>query len=147
LTAAGVPGQRRRVEKDSPMPALSARRQQEYDALGYDPKKVFVALTRLKHAFARKDFEAFAALVTYPLPIQRKSGTPLTARNADELRPHRALIFSAHNAAVVKAQAFQGLGLRDEGAVVGKGEFLISGACTDGADGPCAYGITAVDLR
>ena len=129
------------------MPALSARRKQEYDALGYDPRKVFVALTRLKQAFARKDFEAFAKLVTYPLPINRKSGAALTVQNAEELRPHRELIFSAHNAAVVKGQAFQTLSLRDEGAAVGKGEFLIGGNCTDEPGKPCAYGVTAIDLR
>jgi hypothetical protein len=48
---------------------------------------------------------------------------------------------------VVKAQTFQALLLKDEGAAVGKGEFLISGTCTDGGDKPCEYGVTAVDLR
>jgi hypothetical protein len=135
------------MDKDAGMPPLSARRKQEYEALGYDPKKVYAALTRLKAAFAHKDFEAFARLATYPLPINRKSGAALTAQNAAELRPHRDLIFTAHNAAVVKAQAFQTLILKDEGAAVGKGEFLISGTCTDGGDKPCEYGVTAVDLR
>jgi len=129
------------------MPPLSPRRQQEYEALGYDPKKVFAALGKLKQAFARKDFEAFARLVTYPVPINRKSGGALTVDSADQLRPHKDLIFSAHNATVVKTQAFQTLTLKDEGAAVGKGEFLISGNCTDGGDKPCAYGITAIDLR
>ncbi|HXU82309.1 MAG TPA: hypothetical protein VN914_12995 [Polyangia bacterium] len=129
------------------MPPLPARRKQEYEALGYDPKKVFAALTRLKAAFAHKDFEAFAKLVTYPLPINRKSGGVVTVEKAADLRPHKELIFSAHNAAVVKAQTFQALLLKDEGAAVGKGEFLISGTCTDGGDKPCEYGVTAVDLR
>jgi hypothetical protein len=135
------------MEKDGGMPPLTPRRKQEYDALGYDPRKVYLALSRLKQAFAHQDFQAFARLVTYPLPISRKSGAALTVQNAAELRPHEGLIFSAHNAAVVKAQAFQTLTLKDEGAAVGKGEFLISGACTDGGDKPCAYGVTAVDLR
>jgi hypothetical protein len=135
------------MEKAGGMPPLSPRRQQEYEALGYDPKKVYVALQRLKRAFARKDFEAFAKLATYPLPINRKSGAALTAQSAAELRPHKDLIFSAHNAAVVKAQAFQTLTLKDEGAAVGQGEFLLSGNCTDGGDKPCEYGVTAVDLR
>jgi hypothetical protein len=135
------------MEKDAVMPPLGARRKQEYEALGYDPKKVFIALGKLKQAFARKDFDAFARLCTYPLPVQRKSGAALTAENAEQLRPHKDLIFSAHNAAVVKTQAFATLTLKDEGAAVGKGEFLISGNCTDGGDKPCAYGITAVDLR
>jgi len=135
------------MEKEPRMPPLSARRQQEYEALGYDPKKVFAALGKLKQAFARKDFEAFARLCTYPLTVQRKSGAALTVEDADQLRPHKDLVFSAHNAAVVKGQAFQTLTLKDEGAAVGKGEFLISGNCTDGGDKPCAYGITAVDLR
>jgi len=129
------------------MPPLPPRRRQEYEALGYDPKKVYGALTKLKAAFAHKDFEAFAKLVTYPLPVQRRSGGTLTVQNAAELRAHKDLIFSAHNAAVVKAQAFQSLLLKDEGAAVGKGEFLISGSCTDGGDKPCEYGVTAVDLR
>lgn len=129
------------------MPPLPPRRQQEYEALGYDPKKVFAALNRLKQAFAHKDFEALAKLVTYPLPIQRKSGGALSVENAEQLRPHKDLIFSPHNAAVVKTQAFQTLTLKDEGAAVGKGEFLISGSCTDGADKPCHYGVTAIDLR
>jgi hypothetical protein len=64
------------------MPPLPARRKQEYEALGYDPKKVFAALTRLKAAFAHKDFEAFAKLVTYPLPINRKSGGVVTVEKA-----------------------------------------------------------------
>jgi hypothetical protein len=135
------------MEKNGGMPPLTSRRKQEYDALGYDPKKVHAALTRLKQAFAHKDFEAFARLVTYPLPINRKSGAALTVQNAEELRPHKELIFSAHNAAVVKAQAFQTLTLKDEGAAVGNGEFLISGNCTDTPDKPCQYGVTAVDLR
>jgi hypothetical protein len=135
------------MEKDSGMPPLSARRKQEYEALGYDPKKVFIALGKLKQAFARKDFDAFTRLCTYPLPILRKSGASLTAENAEQMRPHKDLIFSPHNAAVVKAQSFQTLSLRDEGAAVGKGEFLISGNCTDGADKPCVYGVTAIDLR
>ena len=129
------------------MPPLSARRKQEFEALGYDPKKVFIALGKLKQAFAHKDFEAFARLVTYPVPLQRKSGAALTVERAEQLRPHKDLILSAHNAAVVKAQAFQTLTLKDEGAAVGKGEFLISGTCTDGGDKPCNYGITAIDLR
>ena len=135
------------MEKDGGMPPLSARRKQEFDALGYDPKKVFIALGKLKQAFAHKDFEAFARLVTYPLPLQRKSGAALTVQNAGELQAHKDLIFSAHNAAVVKGQAFATLTLKDEGAVVGKGEFLISGSCTDGGDKPCNYGVTAIDLR
>jgi len=129
------------------MPPLSPRRKQEYEALGYDPRKVFVALQRLKQAFARKDFDAFAQLATYPLPIARKSGAPLTVQNAAELRPHKDLIFSAHNTALVKAQSFQNLLLKDEGAALGKGEFLLSGTCTDGGDKPCVYGVTAIDLR
>jgi hypothetical protein len=134
------------MEKDGGMPPLPARRKQEYEALGYDPKKVFAALNRLKRAFARKDFEAFAKLVTYPVPVERKSGS-LTVQDAAELASHKELVFSAHNAAVVKAQTFQALTLKDEGAAVGKGEFLISGACTDGGDKPCEYGVTAIDLR
>jgi hypothetical protein len=135
------------MEKEARMPPLSPRRQQEYEALGYDPKKVFAALNRLKEAFARKDFDAFARLVTYPVPIQRKSGAPLMAENAGQLQPQKDLIFTARNAAVVKGQAFQTLTLKDEGAVVGKGEFLIAGNCTDGGDKPCSYGVTAIDLR
>jgi hypothetical protein len=135
------------MDKEAGMPPLSPRRKQEFEALGYDPKKVFAALAKLKQAFARKDFEAFARLVTYPLPINRKSGVPLTVENAEQLKAQKDLIFSAHNATVVKGQAFQTLTLKDEGAAVGKGEFLISGNCTDGGDKPCAYGITAVDLR
>jgi hypothetical protein len=134
------------MAKDGAMPPLPPRRKQEYEALGYDPKKVYAALERLKQAFARKDFDAFAKLVTYPVPIDRKSGA-VTIQNAAELAPQKELIFSAHNAAVVKAQTFQALTLKDEGAAVGKGEFLISGTCTDGGDKPCAYGVTAIDLR
>src|SRR5687768_15018371 len=135
------------MEKEGRMPPLSPRRQQEYEALGYDPKKVFTALGKLKQAFARKDFDAFARLVTYPVPINRKSGGTQTVDSADQLRAHKDLIFSAHSAAVVKAQAFQTLTLKDDGAAVGKGEFLISGSCTDGGDKPCAYGVIAIDLR
>jgi hypothetical protein len=135
------------MEKAGGMPALPPRRKQEYEALGYDPSKVYLALVRLKQAFAHQDFQAFAALVTYPLPINRKSGAALTVQNAGELRRQKELIFSPHNAAVVKEQAFQTLTLKDEGAAVGKGEFLISGACTDGGDKPCQYGVTAIDLR
>jgi hypothetical protein len=133
--------------KDGAMPPLTPRRKQEYDALGYDPKKVFIALGKLKQAFARRDIEAFAKLVTYPLPITRKSGGALTVQNTEELRPHKDLIFTPQNIALVKSQAFGTLTLKDEGAVVGKGEFLISGSCTDGGDTPCNYGVTAIDLR
>jgi hypothetical protein len=135
------------MEKDGGMPPLGPRRKQEYDALGYDPKKVFVALQRLKQAFAKKDFEAFAKLVTFPLPVQRKSGSPITVHNAEELRAQRELIFTAHNAAVVKAQSFTTLTLKDEGAAVGKGEFLLAGNCTDGPAQPCQYGVVQIDLR
>jgi hypothetical protein len=133
--------------KDGAMPPLTPRRKQEYDALGYDPRKVFTALGKLKQAFARRDFDAFASLVTYPLPLNRKSGAVVTVQNAEELRPHKDLIFTPQNIALVKTQAFQTLTLKDEGAAVGKGEFLISGSCTDGGDKPCNYGVTAVDLR
>src|SRR4051812_45508001 len=129
---------------ETQMPALSERRKQEYEALGYDPKKVFQALGRLKQAFAHRDFEAFAKLVIYPVPINRKSGTQVVAQNAEELRAQKDLLFPPHTAAVVKSQSFQPLLLKDEGAAVGKGEFLLSGTCT--AE-PCAYGVTSIDLR
>jgi hypothetical protein len=138
----GVPA--RAAEKEPAMPALSARRQQEYDALGYDPKKVFAAFTRLKRAYARKDFEAFARLVTYPVTIERKAG-PVTIKDAAELTQHREALFSPRMAAAIKVQSFQSLTLKDEGAMVGR-QFLISGACTDGGDRPCEYGITSISL-
>jgi hypothetical protein len=127
------------------LPALSPRKKQEYDALGYDPGKVFVAFTQLKRAFARHDLDAFAKLCTFPLTISRKNGPSLTLEDARGLRGHKDLIFSPHNAQVVKAQSFATLSLRDEGAMVGD-LFLISGACTDGDGKPCAYGILSVNV-
>jgi hypothetical protein len=131
------------AEKSPRLPALSARQKQEYDALGYDPRKVHAVFTQLKAAFARKDFDAFARLVTFPLTINRPNAAAITVKDGQELKQQRALVFSPAIAAAVKRQAFQQLALRDEGALVG-GVLLISGACTDGGDAPCAYGIVAV---
>ena len=129
------------------MPSLRPRQQQEYEALGYDPKKVFDAFTRLQRAFARKDFESFVKLVAFPLRIDSSDGGPAAVVNsAQDLRPYRERIFSSHNATVVKTQKFEALSLKDEGAVVGKGEFWISGTCTDGEGKPCAYNVTLVTL-
>jgi hypothetical protein len=127
------------------LPALSPRKKQEYDALGYDPGKVFVAFTQLKRAFARNDLEAFAKLCTFPLTITRKNGPALTLQDPRELRAHKELIFSPRNARSVKAQSFATLSLRDEGAMVSD-VFLISGACTDGDGKPCAYGVVSVNV-
>lgn len=142
VLAAGVPAAA--AEKEPRMPRIASRRQQEYDALGYDARKVFVALTRLKRAFARKDFDAFARLATYPLTINRRSG-PVTVENAAQLAQHRALVFTTRHADLVKAQTFENLALKDEGAMVGD-LFMISGTCTDGGDKPCEYGITTINV-
>jgi hypothetical protein len=133
------------AEKEPRLPALTARQRQEYDALGYDPKKVYEAFSKLKQAFARKDFEAFARLVTYPLTINRKGAPALAAKDAQELRQQKDLLFSPALAALVRAQSFQKLALRDEGAMVGEA-ILISGACSDGGDVPCHYGVVAVTV-
>lgn len=134
------------AEKPPRMPAISARRQQEFEALGYEPKKVFAAFDRLKRAFARKDFEAFSRLVTYPLTVNfRSKAGAATVADAAALAPYRDQIFAPRNLALVKAQSFQGLALEDEGAMVGN-VFRISGTCTDGGEKPCEYGITVVNL-
>jgi hypothetical protein len=132
------------ADKGPRLPALTARQRQEYDALGYDPKKVYAVFTKLKQAFARKDFDAFSRLVTFPLAINRKNAAPVSARDAQELRQHRELVFGPEIAAIVKAQAFQTLSLRDEGAMVGD-VLMISGACSDGGDKPCNYGVVSVN--
>ena len=128
------------------MPALSSRRQQEYDALGYDPKKVFAAFIKLQRAFGKKDFDAFVKVVTFPLRITLPDGTAKSIERQDDLRVYRPLIFSAHNATVVRSQRFQSLSLRDEGVALGNGELWISGTCTDGEAQPCSYGVTLVTL-
>jgi hypothetical protein len=141
LLASVVPAQ---ADKTPRMPAISSRRQQEYEALGYDPKKVFVAFDRCKRAFARKDFDAFARLVTYPLTINRKGG-PITIPDGAALASYKDQIFAPRHVALVKAQSFQSLSLKDEGAMVGT-LMMISGTCTDGGDKPCEYGVTVVNL-
>ena len=124
-------------------PALSARQKQEYDALGYDPRKVKAVFDQLKRVFARQDLDGFARLAAFPLTIHRKADDAVVVKDAPELKKYRALVFSPHNRAVVKAQSFTTLSLRDEGAMVGE-EILISGACSDGGDKPCAYAVTAL---
>jgi hypothetical protein len=128
------------------MPPLPSEVQQTYDALGYDAKKVFEAFVELQRAFDKNDFDAFVRLASLPLRINRP-GERLVIKNRAEIRRHRALIFSPHNAQVVKEQKFEALSLRDEGAMVGDGELWISGACTDTEKKPCHYGVTAVNAQ
>jgi hypothetical protein len=128
------------------MPPLSPEVQQTYDALGYDPKKVFEALVELQRAFARNDFDAFVKLASLPLRINH-GAERMVVKTRAELRRHRELVFSAHNADVVKKQKFESLLLRDEGAVVGEGELWISGTCTDTEKKPCHYGITLINVQ
>jgi len=132
------------ADKDSRL-GLTARQRQEYDALGYDPKKVHEAFIKLKQAFAKRDFEAFARLVTFPLTINRKGAAPLSVKDPQELRHERALVFSPALAALVRAQSFPTLSLRDEGAMIGDA-ILISGTCADGGGVPCHYGVVAVTV-
>ena len=128
------------------MPALEPDVKQTYDALGYDPKKVYEALVEVQRAFARNDFESFLKLASLPFRINRKPAPPIIVKSRQDLRRHRDLIFSAHNATVVKAQKFEDLVLRDEGAVVGNGELWISGTCTDGGKAPCRYGVIMLNV-
>jgi hypothetical protein len=77
---------------------------------------------KLQKAVLNDDFEWFSGAVAYPVNLHYDKRR-IQVKSAEQLKKHKARIFSAHNKEVIKAQKTDALFKNWQGVMIGRGEF------------------------
>jgi hypothetical protein len=99
---------------------------------GFDQSEAAAFLVSLQRAVRDNQPGAVAALVNFPLRVNR-SGQSTLVRNADAFARSYAKIFTGEVRAAVLEQDASALFRNWQGAMIGSGEVWFSGICTDRA--------------